>query len=131
MADRLRERRIGVHEASLLDRIVFDDGRIVGVMLSTPDGPLAVRARFGVTIASSDPFVEDSDTLFAPSDSAGLQVCLVGQSASRFLRIELLKTERAESPVRPTCTASGRQLREAMRDARSLPSGYGSCGKLR
>jgi hypothetical protein len=131
MVGRVHERGIVLHEDSLLDRIVFDDGRIVGVMLSTSDGPLAVGVRFGVTISSSDPFVADSDTLSAPADTDELQVCLVGQSASRFLRIELLNTERAESPVRPTCTASGRQLREAMRDARSLPSGYGSCGKLR
>jgi hypothetical protein len=132
MADRVHERRIAVHEASRLDRIVFDDGRIVGVMLSTPDGPLAVRARCGVTISSSDPFVSDSDALLAPSGSDELQVCLVGQPASRFLRIELLKTARAESPVRPICAAaSGRQLRQAMRDARSMPSGSWSCGKLR
>lgn len=131
MVDRIHERGITVHEASLLDRIVFDNGRIVGAMLSTSDGPLAVGVHRGVVISSSDPFVAESDTLLATSGSDELQVCLVGQSASRFLRIELLKTARAESPVRPTCTASGRQLREAMRDARSLPSGSWSCGKLR
>jgi hypothetical protein len=131
MADRVHERGIALHEASLLDRIVFDDGRIVGVMLSTSDGPLAVGVRRSVVITSSDPFVADSDAVLAPSGSAELQVCLVGQSASRFLRVEVLNTTRAEAPVRPNCTASGWQLRQAMRDASSLPSGLGSCGKLR
>jgi phytoene dehydrogenase-like protein len=131
MVDRVHERGIAVHEASRLDRIVFDDGRIVGVVLSTSDGPLAVGVHRGVVISSSDPFAADSDALVAPSGSDELQVCIVGQPASRFLRIELLKTERAKSPVRPTCTASGRQLRQAMRDARSLPSGSWSRGKLR
>jgi len=130
MIDRVNQRGIAVHQASTLDRIVFDDGRIVGVMLSTSDGPLAVRVRFGVTISSSDPFVAPSDMKLATSETDELQLCLVGQPASKFLRLELLKTARAEAPIRPTCTASGRQFRQAMRDARSLPSGYGSCGKL-
>jgi hypothetical protein len=125
--DRVRERDIDVHDASGLERIVFEDGRIVGVTLSTSDGPLAVGVRLGLVVASSDPFIADSGPLFTTS-SEDLQVCVVGQSASRFRRIELLDTV---IPEPPTCTASGRQLLEAMRLPRSFPSGVGSCGKLR
>ena len=35
-----------------LQRIVFEDGDVVGAVFATPDGPLAVRARHGVTVAS-------------------------------------------------------------------------------
>ena len=126
MVDRVRERDIDVYDASPLERLVFEDGRIVGVMLATSDGPLAVGVRFGLVITSSDPFVADSDVL--PPCSDDLQVSVVGPAASRFRRIELLDTA---GPGRPVCTASGRQLHDAMREPRSLPSGAGSCGKLR
>jgi hypothetical protein len=130
VVDRARERDIAVHEASPLDRIVFEDGRIVGVVLSTSDGPFAVGVRCGLVVSSSEPSV-DPDPLLAPSSSDDLQVCVVGQSASRFHRVELLEMAPAESPLRPTCTASGLQLRAGMRDARTAPSSSGSCGKLR
>ena len=126
MVDRVRERDIDVYYASPLERLVFEDARIVGVMLATSDGPLAVGVRFGLVITSSDPFVADSDVL--PPCSDDLQVSVVGPAASRFRRIELLDTA---GPGRPVCTASGRQLHDAMREPRSLPSGAGSCGKLR
>ena len=130
MVDRVRDRDIAVHEATPMERIVFENGRVVGVVLSSADGPLAVRVRFGLTVSSSEPFV-DADPLVASAAPGDLQVCLVGQSASRFLRVELLHTAAADSPVRPTCTASGRQLRAAMRESRATPSGAGTCGKTR
>src|SRR6202171_5548515 len=46
-----RDRRIEVHQATSLQRIVFEDGDAVGAEFATPDGPLAVRARPGVAVA--------------------------------------------------------------------------------
>jgi hypothetical protein len=123
---RASSRGITNHRFTDLERIVFENGRIVGVELVTPDGLLAVGVRHGLALTSSDSALTPS--VVAPVGSDGLQLCLVGQAASRFLRVELLGTELQE---RPLCTASGRQLHAALRDTRSLRSGAGRCGKLR
>jgi hypothetical protein len=129
MAQRVRERDIDVRESCGLERIVFEAGRIVGVMIRTVDGPLAVGVRAGVVLTSSDPLVDSHPLpVSSPHD---LQVCVVGQPASRFFRVELLDASPAESPVRPTCNALGRQLRVGLRASRTLRSDAGSCGKLR
>src|ERR1700754_1793756 len=47
-----RDRHVEVHQATSLQRIVFEDGDAVGAEFATPDGLLAVRARHGVTVAS-------------------------------------------------------------------------------
>ena len=52
-----RDRCIEVHHATSLQRIVFEEGDVVGAVFKTPDGPLAVRARHGVTVASGGPQV--------------------------------------------------------------------------
>ena len=52
-----RERGIEVHTSSPLQRIVFEDGQVVGAVVSTPDGPYAVRARHGVSVAPGGPQV--------------------------------------------------------------------------
>ena len=114
------------HRFSDLDRIVFDNGRIVGVELATADGPLSVGVRRALSLTSG----QASAALPAvPAvDAEDLRVCIVGQPASRFLRVELLGTT---SSSRPMCAASGHQLRYAMHETRSLHSGAGRCGKLR
>jgi hypothetical protein len=131
MVRQLHERDVDVREHSALERIVFDDGKIVGVELATPDGPLAVAVRHGLSISSTDPFVAPAAPLVLPSGARGLQVCLVGQAASRFLQVELLDTEPADFPVKPLCTASGRQLLAGLREpARAHTSRAGRCGKV-
>lgn len=128
---KVRERDVDVREDSALERIVFEDGRIVGVVVTAPDGPLAVGVRHGLSVSSRDPFVAPADPLAVPSGPDGLEVCIVGQSASRFLRVELLGTAPADFPVKPTCTASGRQLLASLREqARGLPSSAGRCREL-
>ncbi|WP_319447157.1 MULTISPECIES: hypothetical protein [unclassified Mycobacterium] len=132
MLQKLRQRDVDMHEHSALERIVFEDGRVVGVVLATPDGPLRVGVRHGLSVSSRDPFVAPSDQLVAPSGPDGLQVCIVGQSASRFFRVELLDTVAAEFPVKPMCTASGRQLLAGLRvPPRALPSSVGRCREVR
>lgn len=132
MLGKVRERDVDVREQSTLERIVFEDGRIIGVVLATSDGPLEVGVRHGLSVSSRDPFVAPADPLVAPSGPDGLQVCIVGQSASRFLRVELLETVPAEFPVKPMCAASGRQLLASLRvQPRALPSTGGRCREVR
>jgi hypothetical protein len=122
-----RERDIEVETSSALERIVFEEGVIVGVVLTTPDGPYAVRTRAGVTLAPSDQDAGSYDDVLTPGDR--LQVCLVGRTASRFGRVELMATEPA-APSRPTCTGSRRQVREGMHDARQPSLEGWRCGKV-
>lgn len=122
-----RARGVEEHRFTELRRIVFDDGRIVGIELDTADGVLAVGIRRGLALSSSSAPAGLPRTVH-PAGVEDLQLCIVGQSASRFLRIELLGTA---VPERPLCTASGRYLRDALRDTRPLPSLVGRCGKPR
>jgi glycine/D-amino acid oxidase-like deaminating enzyme len=127
VAEQARRRDIDVETDSALERIVFEEGVIVGVVLSTPDGPLAVRTRAGVTLSprDHDPVAEERSDA---STVDRLQVCLVGRTASRFVRVELLSTQPAA--VRPTCTGSRRQLREGMHEARQPALEGWRCGKV-
>lgn len=131
VADQARQRDIDVQTGSALQRIVFEEGVIVGVVLSTPEGPLAVRTRAGVTLSPHD---HDHDHDPVSGDRADvvtgerLQVCLVGRTASRFGRVELLAT--VPAAVRPTCTGSRRQLREGMHEARQTSLESWRCGKV-
>lgn len=128
MSEQTRQREIEVQIASTLQRLVFEDGAIVGVVLSTPDGPYAVRTRSGVTFAPRD---QDAVLDFTPDRPAGdrLQVCLVGRTASRFSRVELLATEPA-APARPTCTGSHRQYRDGLHESRQPSQEGWRCGKV-
>jgi hypothetical protein len=131
MLGKVRERNVDVRQDSALQRIVFEDGRIVGVVLTTSDGPLAVRVRHGLSVSPSDRFVAPADPLVVPSAPDGFQVCVVGRSASRFFRVELVQTVPADVPVRPMCTASGRQLLASLREQpRALRSSAGRCRKV-
>jgi hypothetical protein len=86
LADLAADRDIEVQTATSLRRIVFgEDGEIEGVVLDTRDGELAVRARLGIAICP--PRAELDDRPLEP----GSLIALVGQRASRFGRIEVLK----------------------------------------
>ena len=122
-----QERDIEVETRSTLERIVFEEGVIAGVVLTTPDGPLAVRARAGITFAPGDQDAELGDGTAAPGER--LQVCIVGRTASRFGRVELMATEPA-TPSRPTCTGSRRQVREGLHDVRPPSLESWRCGKV-
>jgi hypothetical protein len=121
------DRGLEDHRFTDLERIVFDNGRLIGIELSTPDGVLAVGIRHGLALSSGEPTLELPRTVDCAA-AGDLQLSIVGQAASRFLRIELLGTT---VPERPSCSASGRRLRQAMRETRPLPSVAGRCGKVR
>jgi hypothetical protein len=122
-----RQRDIEIETDVALERIVFEEGAVVGVVLATPHGPYAVRTRAGVTLAPRD---QDSVADYRDVFTAGerLQVCIVGRNASRFARVELLATE--PETVRPTCTGSRRQLREGLHEARQPALEGWRCGKV-
>ncbi|MDH6197047.1 hypothetical protein M2272_003700 [Mycobacterium frederiksbergense] len=90
----VRERQIPISDNSTLQRIVFEEGEVLGAVIDTADGPLALRARHGVAIAT-DPHPAGPGAATGPLTEPGrpLQVGLVGYTASRFGRIELLQPE--------------------------------------
>src|SRR5258705_2398620 len=55
-----RDRRIEVHQITSLQRIVFEEVDAVCAEFPTPAGPLSVRARRGVTVASGGPPVSEA-----------------------------------------------------------------------
>jgi hypothetical protein len=127
LLEQTRHREIDVRAATGLQRIVFEEGVLMGVVLDTADGPLAVRTRVGVTMSPAE---QEAAPNVADSAAIGhrLQVCLVGRIASRFARVELLDTE--PSTIRPTCTGSRRQVREGMHEARQPALEGWRCGKV-
>lgn len=88
LAEAVREREISAVEDATLQRLVFEDGRVVGVVFDTPDGEYAVAARHGVALAPTDP------TPTAPVPAGG-DIALVGLAGSRFVRLELVHIEDA------------------------------------
>lgn len=130
MGGQADERDVEVLAASSLQRIVFEEGLIVGVVLDTPDGPYHVGTRRGVTLSppGNGPAAVDKLTNHAPGDRK--QVCLVGRSASRFGRVELITTAAPADVVEPICSASGRELRGRLHESRQVPSDTWRCGKV-
>lgn len=150
MGGQAYDRDVDVLAATSLQRIVFEEGLIVGVVLDTPDGPYAVGTRRGVTLSPPDnapaaaspvaslapaappvaSLAPAADRLVDPSAGDRKQVCLVGRTASRFGRVELLTTAPPAGVAEPLCPASGRQLRGHLRDSRPVPSDVWRCGKV-
>lgn len=110
-----------------LERIVFEEGVAIGAVFETSRGPLAIRARHGVTAASgaSRPVARSSSRLPV---GAAVRVCLSGQRASRFGRLELLTSEPLASSVSPTCQVVNRRLRVSLHELQAHSGGW-RCGK--
>ncbi len=87
LTEQARNHRIHIHPVDAVARLVFEDNAVTGVVFSTPDGPLAIRARHGVLICGGAPSGTDVPL------AAGLRPALVGRTASRFGRVELLASE--------------------------------------
>lgn len=124
------DRRIDAHPGSSLQRIVFEDGSVVGAVFTTPDGPLAIRARHGVTVATGGPQVNAAAQHQLPAGDTELRVCLVGQTASRFGRVELLTSEPFRPPATSTCRpVSRRQLHVNLHETHAHSHTW-RCGKV-
>ena len=93
LSEQADARGIDVHRGAALTRLVFDDGRVVGAVIQTPDGMCAVSARRGVVVATGG-----SATVVDPiPDDKLVRVGIVSKTASRFGRLELLARDPAGS----------------------------------
>ena len=71
--------------------IDVEGGRVVGAVLDTPSGPYRVRALECVALNTAPTPSADDWPVQAGSGGAALQVALVGRTAARFGRVELLE----------------------------------------
>jgi FAD binding domain len=124
-----KDRCIDVHQAASLQRIVFEEGDVVGAVFTTPDGPFAVRARHGVTVASGGPQAATAVGQPLPPAGGTLRVCLVGRTASRFGRLELLTSEPLARAAVSDCRPVNRQLRANLHETHSHLQTW-RCGKV-
>jgi hypothetical protein len=122
------DRGIEVHQGTSLERMVFEEGDVVGAEFRTPDGPLAVRARHGVTVANGGPQAPMGTGQQLPAD-ATLRLCLVGQTASRFGRVELLSSEPCAKSASSTCRPVSRRLSVNMHQTHGRLHTW-RCGKI-
>jgi hypothetical protein len=78
--------RIGVR----LVRLIFEENKVVGAVLNTPQGSQTVRARQNVVIGVGNPLAEGMQPVVTGTESATVHVCLVSKLASRFGQLELV-----------------------------------------
>lgn len=116
LADQAHDRGIDIRPNCALQRIVFEEGEAVGAVFTTPEGPLAVRARYGVTVASSARVDSPPPHQEASAGGGSWRVCLVSRQASRFGRVELLTSQAVEPDAPPTCGQGARQLHVKLRE---------------
>ena len=123
-----RDRDIEVNHAASLQRILFEEGVVVGAEFATPDGPLSVRARHGVAIAGGGPQVVMGAGQTLPAEDPTLRVCLVAQTASRFGRVELFTSEPIVARTASTCRPINRHLQVNLHETQSHSQTW-RCGK--
>jgi hypothetical protein len=104
-----RDRGIEIQPDCALHRIVFEDGDAVGAVFATPDGPLAVHARYGVTVTTGSPTAAAPPHHVATA-GAPMRVCLVSRYASRFGRVELLTSQPPATESAAACGSGSRPL---------------------
>lgn len=82
------ERGVAVSFSHPLQRLVFDDSEVVGVVVGHGADERIVRARRAVVLGIGDPAAQ----LSMPTESmpGGTRLCLIRQTASRFGRLGLL-----------------------------------------
>lgn len=109
-----RMRAMNIETDARLQRIVFEEGVVVGAVFDTADGPYAVRSRHGVTLA---PRTEHPVTDYVRGNEEA-EVALVSEIGSRFARVELLAAVPPAAATASTCSSSNRQLPKALREPR-------------
>jgi hypothetical protein len=115
LREQVRARAVEIHPDCALQRIVFEDGEAVGVVFATGDGPLAVRARFGITVATG-PQTDAAPPQQPAAIEPVMRVCLVSRQASRFGRVELLTSKGPAGEAASTCQQDRLQLRANLRE---------------
>lgn len=97
-----------------LQRLVFEEGVVVGAVLTTAQGECAVRVRHGVTLAPA------VSVPVAPARRGGpeMQIALVSKAGSRFARVDLLTPAPAAVIRNAPCARTNRELPTTLRDKR-------------
>lgn len=125
----VNERPIEPHPGCSLQRIVFEEGDAVGATFTTPEGPVAIRARLGVMVATGGPLLTAAVRQQLLTGEAEVRVCLVSHTASRFGRIELLTSEPVAGGVIPSgCRSKYRRLHANLRETQTHSYPW-RCGK--
>lgn len=86
------DRGVSPYPVRRFDRLVFEEGVVIGAVFSTDDGPLAIRAHHGVLVCAKETAVGDDFYRRLPGKPV-LRVALVGKDGSRFGRVELLTSD--------------------------------------
>lgn len=113
LAAQVRDREVDVLDGAL-QRLVFEDGRVIGAVVTTADGVRSVQVRHGIAMSTGVGADDAEGAAFTTADP--VRVALVGRSASRFGRIELLTSQ----PVSATGTAvycRSRRVHDGLRGA--------------
>jgi hypothetical protein len=123
------DRGIEVSARPSLQRIVFEDGQVVGAALDTPSGACAVRARRGVLMSTGgrDLSVTVSHCC---DDCVTMQVCIVRQTPSRFGRVELLTSGPLNRAPHTTCRPINRRLIDTARETKQSHSSNRCWGEV-
>jgi hypothetical protein len=128
LAAQARDRRIESYQNCSFERIVFEEGDVIGAVFTTPEGPLAIRARHGVHVAA-DGLQNAAPARERQAVGEGpLRVCLVGRTGSRFGRLEMLTSEPVAHGA-PACRPTTRALQSSLRGTRAQLQTW-RCGKV-
>jgi FAD binding domain len=123
-----RNRGLQVRAASPLERIVFEGGDVAGAVFATSEGPHAVRARRGVTVATAGRQPVNRHQTLAGHTT--VRVCLVRKIPSRFGRIELVTTEPLAQSPSAGCRPLDRRLPANVHETQQGPSHTTRCRKV-
>jgi choline dehydrogenase-like flavoprotein len=104
LSELAREKGVTVQESCAVQRLIFHDGQLVGAVFDTPEGARTVRARRGVVLGTSCSAGDDALSMSPMAPGGGTTLCLVGRPASRFARLEFLRSAASYSQ----CAAPGR-----------------------
>jgi hypothetical protein len=96
-----QDRGVSPEPVRRFDRLVFEEGVVVGAVFSTDDGLLTIRARHGVLVCAKVTAARDDFYRELPGKPV-LRVALVGKDASRFGRVELLTSDPEIAEMAPT-----------------------------
>ena len=89
LTEQALDRGVEWDSGSVLQRLIFEGGRVVGAVVDEGAGSRIVRAADGVALYPGPALAVD-DWSVESDAGTGLQVALVGRTAARFGRAELL-----------------------------------------
>jgi choline dehydrogenase-like flavoprotein len=104
LSELAREKSLTMHQSCAVQRLLFNEGQLVGAMLDTGEGVRTVRARRGVLLGTSCSTGDDALAMSPMAAGGGTALCVVGRTASRFARLEFLRSVASYS----VCAAPGR-----------------------